>query len=146
MKKLLTCLMLALTLAVTAKAEEITLYNAEGTPTAYIDANDTDLTIYMWNGTPVAYLATGRGDYYNVYGYNGNHLGWYEDGRLYDHDGFIAGFIKGASSKYTRSEPYKSGKKYKPSKSYKKSAPYKPALKYSYSRESLSLLLMRGRN
>ena len=127
-----------------AIAEEITLYNLDGEPVAYIDAQDEDLTIYMWNGTPVAYLVPDDGAY-NIYGFNGEHLGWFEDGIVRDHDGYKVGFREGAITMYTKYEPYKSYKKYKPYKSYKKYAPYKPYYKTQYSDESLSLLLMLGK-
>lgn len=57
-----------------AVAEEITLFNADGETTAYIDTDDEDLTIYLWNGTPVAYLDP-DGEAFNIYGLNGKHLG-----------------------------------------------------------------------
>ena len=45
------------------------------------------MTNYLWNGRPVAYLDpdplnTG----FNVYGFDGTHLGWY-DGGVWDHEG-----------------------------------------------------------
>jgi hypothetical protein len=41
-----------------ALAEEISLFNAQGAASAYIDTDD-DLTIYLWSGKPVAYLDDG---------------------------------------------------------------------------------------
>lgn len=127
------------------RAEEITLFNANGEPTAYIDTDDDDLTIYMWNGYPVAYLTTTNDDDFNIYGFNGKHLGWYSDGIVRDHKGYAVGFIKGAVNIYTKYEPYKSYKQYKPYKSYKEYAPYKPYFQNSFSNESLALFLKRGR-
>lgn len=126
------------------KAEEISLFNEEGTPIAYIDADDEDLTIYMWNGLPVAYLYPSDSDAFDIYGFNGNHLGWFEDGIVRDHEGYVVGFQKGAINKYTKYEPYKSYKRYKPYKSYRQYAPYKPYYKNSFGTESLSIFLMRG--
>jgi len=126
-------------------AEEISLFNSDGDAIAYIDAEDEDLTIYMWNGTPVAYLDP-DGNAYNIYGFNGEHLGWLEDGIVRDHKGYAVGFQEGAINKYTKYEPYKSFKKYKPYKSYKKYAPYKPNYKNSFSNESLSLYLKKGKS
>lgn len=128
-----------------AYAEEIALYNASGEPTAYIDASQSDLPIFMYDGTPVAYLKTASGNYYHIYGFNGKHLGWLEDGRILDHKGYVAGFLKGGMTKYTRSEPYKYCKKYKPAKAYAQTAPYKPYSKHSFGNTSLSLLLLSGR-
>lgn len=128
-----------------ATAEEITLFNADGDPIAYIDTDDDDLTIYMWNGTPVAYLEP-NGDNYNIYGFNGTHLGWFENGIVRDHEGYAVGFKEGAVSIYTKYEPYKSYKQYKPYKAYKQYAPYKPYYKTQFSNEPLSLFLMRGKS
>lgn len=125
-------------------AEEITLFNSDGEATAYIDTEDEDLTIYMWNGTPVAYLES-NGNAFHIYGFNGQHLGWFEDGIVRDSKGYAVGFIKGATNIYTKYEPYKSYKKYKPYKSYKSYAPYKPYYKNTFSNESLSLFLMKGK-
>ena len=100
-------------------AEEISLFNSNGEPVAYIDTDDENCTIYMWNGYPVAYLTTTSDDDFNIYGFNGKHLGWFCDGIVRDHEGYAVGFQKGAVSKYTQYEPYKSYKQYKPYKSYK---------------------------
>tara|TARA_B100000579_G_C22334341_1_gene621995 strand:+ start:145 stop:570 length:426 start_codon:yes stop_codon:yes gene_type:complete len=123
--------------------QEISLFNSEGDAVAYIDTNDEDNTIYLWDGTPVAYLSP-QSNHYNVYGFNGNHLGWYEDGIVWDEDGDAIGFIKGAVNVYTKYESYKSYKKYKPYKSYKRYAPYKPYFSNSFSNESFILFLKKG--
>lgn len=53
---------------------EIALFGSQGEPIAYVeDANDK--TIFTFNGEPLAYIDKNN----NIYGYNGNHLGWYED-------------------------------------------------------------------
>ncbi len=127
-----------------AKAEEITMFDADGDAIAYIDTEDEDLTIYMWNGSPVAYLEP-NGDNFNIYGFNGNHLGWFENGIVRDHEGYAVGFKEGAASIYTKYEPYKSYKQYKPYKAYKQYAPYKTYYKTQFSNEPLSLFLMLGK-
>lgn len=125
-------------------SQEITLFNSNGDAIAYIDTNDDDNAIYLWNGTPVAYL-TPESSYYNIYGFNGNHLGWFEDGIVRNEEGDIIGFQKGSvSGVYTNYEPYKSYKKYKPYKSYKSYAPYKPYFSNNFSNESFVLFLKRG--
>ena len=141
MKTVTTILTLVLTTQLLL-AEEITLFNSTGEAIAYIDSED--LTIYMWNGTPVAYLDA-KGGLFNIYGFNGEHLGWYEDGIVRDHGGYVVGFIKGATNVRTNYEPYKAYKKYKPYKAYKKYAPYKPYNRNQFSTESLSLFLMKGK-
>ena len=103
------------------------------------------MTIYLWNGTPVAYLVT-NGDSFHIYGFNGKHLGWYEDGIVRDHSGYAVGFQKGATTVFTQYEPYKSYKQYKPYKSYKEYAPYKPYYRTNFSNESLSLFLSKGQS
>lgn len=144
LKSILITGLVLMSFNLTALAEEITLFNLDGEAVAYIDADDEDLTIYMWNGTPVAYLVTDDGAF-SIYGFNGQHLGWYEDGIVRDHEGYSVGFIKGATSIYTKYESYKPYKKYKPYKSYKKYPPYKPYSKTKFSNESLSLFLMLGK-
>ena len=139
---LLTVVFFGLTSNVFAK--EITLFDSDGEAIAYIDTDDEDLTIYLWNGKPVAYLVP-DGDAFNIYGFNGKHLGWFEDGIVRDHKGYVIGFKKGATSIYTKYEPYKSYKAYKPYKSYKEYAPYKPYYKSQFSGESLSLFLSKGK-
>ena len=125
-------------------SQEISLFDKNGEPSAYVDVGDEDNTIYLWNGLPVAYLSS-NGGYYNVYGFNGNHLGWYEDGIIRDHDGDAVAFKEGAvSGVYTKYEPYKSYKKYKPYKSYKQYEPYKPYFSSNFSNESFVLFLKRG--
>lgn len=143
MKNLFITMIFAL-ICTTASAEEISLFNSNGEPIAYIDVSDDDLTIYMWNGTPVAYLtAANKG--YNIYGFNGKHLGWFDGGLVINHEGYTVGFQKGSVNKHTKYEPYKSYKKPKPYKNYKQNAPYKPYAKNRYSTETLSLFLLRGK-
>ena len=102
-----------------AVASDISLYDKEGEAVAYIDTNDA--TIYLWGGKPVAYL-----DGTNIYGFNGNHIGWLEEGIIFDHDGNVAGFIKGAVNEPTQFESLKGLKELKPLKSLKELAPLKP--------------------
>jgi hypothetical protein len=144
MKQILLATVFSLFSVCFSFAEQITLFNSSGVATAYIDTDDA-LTIYLWNGTPVAYLVT-NGDSFHIYGFNGKHLGWYEDGIVRDHSGYAVGFQKGATTVYTQYEPYKSYKQYKPYKSYKEYAPYKPYYRTNFSNESLSLFLSKGQS
>jgi len=109
-----------------ASAQEITLFDSEGQARAYIDVNNSGMPIYLWDGEPVAYLKQSKTVGYSVYGFNGKHLGWFENGLLIDHEGYICGFIKGAINKYTAYEPYKGYKQYLPYKAYPDYEPYKP--------------------
>ena len=124
--------------------QEISLYNSDGDAVAFIDTTDEDTTIYWWGGEPVAYLTYESGSY-NIYGFNGTHLGWYEDGIIRNHEGDAVGFKKGSvRGVYTNYEGYKGYKQYKPYKSYQEYAPYKPYYSTSFSNESLILFLKRG--
>ena len=117
---------------------EESLYNTKGQAVAYI-AFDDDQTIYMWGGNPVAYI-----DSDNIYGFNGKHLGWYEEGAVRDHDGNIVGFNKCAANVFLAFEPFKAFKQLKPFKSFKEFAPFKPFYHSSGSKYTLENFLMRG--
>ena len=117
---------------------EETLYSLVGEAVAYI-AYDDGQTIYMWDGMPVAYL--NRED---IYGFNGKHLGWFEDGIVRDHDGYIVGFNKKAASVSLAFEPYESFKEFKPFKSFREFAPFKPFYRSIGSELSLDGFLRMG--
>ena len=128
-------------------AEEITLYNPQGIPIAYIDTDDEDIAIYMWDGNAVAYLhPDDMYDYHHIYGYNGKHLGWYEEGMVLDHNGYIVGFVEGVMNIYLQFEPFKLYKKIKPFKTFREFIPYKPVPQIYYSDEKLTDFLMKGTN
>lgn len=120
-------------------AEEVTLFDRYGKAVAYVDTDD-EMTIYLWGGTPVAYL-----DGENLYGFNGKHLGWFEEGIIRDHEGHVVGFVEGAINVFTKFEPLKSFKQFKPFKSFKEFAPFKPVYADRWSSTSLSILLGSGR-
>lgn len=115
MKKLLILITALISYWANGRAEEITLFDYQGVPVAYIDADDEDNTVYLWDGTPVCYLVADA-DKYDLYGFNGEHLGWSQKGLIINHDGYVVGFQKDALSMSTQYEPYKSYKKYKPYK------------------------------
>ena len=128
-----------LTLAASpAMASEVTLFDRYGSPAAYI-ATEEDPTIYLWDGTPTAYLVQS-----SIYGFNGAHLGWYEQGVVRDHEGSVAGFIRGAIDLPTRVETVKGAKQVKPVKSVKELAPSRPPDSAAWSREDLTRLLLAG--
>lgn len=79
---------------------ELTLYNQEKTAAAYIDY-DSESTIYLYEGEPAAYLVTEYGKDSTdattyIYGFNGQFLGWFDDGVMWDRDGNAVGAKKGA--------------------------------------------------
>jgi hypothetical protein len=119
--------------------DEITLVDSGGNAVAYIDTADRDFTIYLWNGSPVAYIAGN-----NVYGFNGNHLGWYRDGIIRDSNGYAVGASKSAFSGVTRVEPVKGVKRVKSVQSVRRVAPVTPVFKNSWSRNDLQSFLLSG--
>jgi hypothetical protein len=116
---------------------EITLFNKNGTPVAYI-ADDGE-TIYLWDGRPVAYL---KGD--KVYGWQGRQLGWFQNGTVFDIYGLRTGFIKSKSPIATEVEPLKAQKRLTPSRGKKQAQVIKPVLCYGYSNNPLEDLLEKG--
>jgi len=117
--------------------EEISLYNINGNPVAYI-ANDKE-TIYLWEGMAIAYVA---GD--KLYGWNGKHLGWFEDGIFYDLNGLRVGFTKDKNPGPAYIEPSKAAKYARYAK-YAKYAPNaKPVLSTQNSDINLRDLLKDG--
>src|SRR5260221_10479776 len=75
----LVALMIAVGMAIGAwAADEDPLFDAQGKAKAYIAE---DLTIYLWVGNPVASLdRDSAGDGFNIYGFNGKHIGWFVKG------------------------------------------------------------------
>lgn len=118
---------------------EETLFEPDGIPVAYL-AYDDENTLYLWDGTPVAYLETDN----RLYGFNGNHLGWYEKGIVRDLSGNKVGFNGKTLPVYAKYEPYKSYKRYKPYKSYQEYSKTKPSYTDSQSDITLSQFLFGG--
>lgn len=87
-------------------SQEVTLFDKNGEAIAYIDY-DEDATIFLWKGTPVAFLENDGGDIC-VFGFNGEFLGWYENGIIYDRKGYAVGARKGTVNMITKIEPIKS--------------------------------------
>lgn len=122
--------------------DEVTLFSSQGEAVAYIDTSD-ELTIYLWDGTPVAYLDEDISGGYNVYGFNGTHLGWFVKGIIRDHRGDASCAVKEVMQT-TRIEPFKSFKSFKPFKSFKSFAPMRPLFSNSFGQISCKFLLMTG--
>ncbi len=128
-----------------AIADELNLYDFWGNPVAYISA-ESDSAIYVWDGTPLAYLVK-NGRYHNIYGFNGKHLGWFEDGVIWDHGGNKVGFIKGAPDihVFPRAETERGPKQEKPDKDQIMPEPEKPAKKSDWSKITLTSMLYEGK-
>lgn len=108
---------------------ELTFYNRDGEPIAYTEDN---MHIYLFNGSSVAYL-----DYDSVYSYTGKHLGFFQDGCIWDHKGQCVFFTERASSgplkPIKKIKPVKGIKKVKPIKSVKQVKPVSPIRSSSWS-------------
>lgn len=80
---------------------EITLYDKDGRPKAYI-SEEKKFSIYLWSGESVCYL---RNEI--VYGWRGKHIGWYVDEILYTLKGEPIAFTKRTCPSITYAEPIK---------------------------------------
>lgn len=145
-----TPLLLALCIAFFAPAaqadDEISLFDATGKPVAYIDLDD-EMNIFLWDGTPVAYLERDRDNGgYDVYGFNGDHLGWFVNGVVWDHRGYGSCAIEDAIRGRTQFEPFKSLQKLTPLKSLTSLAPLRPILKGAFGDTPCRFLLAEGKS
>ena len=122
--------------------DEVSLFDADGRATAYV-AIDDELTLYLWSGQPVVYLDRGSSGWFDVYGFNGRHLGWFVNGIVWDHDG-KATCATEERLQTTKFEPFKSFKQFKPFKSFKEYAPFRPTLVQSWSRVPCRFWLEQG--
>jgi hypothetical protein len=129
-----------------SQIDETTLFNGDGSPEAYISFSQDNPTIYIWSGEPVAYLTSSLGDYFNIYGFNGKHLGWYLDGDVRSHEGNIVcgvhRVVRAVSS--PKPEPLKSNKQPAPPKSPKEPAPMRPLFRRQWSSTPCGLFLSEG--
>lgn len=124
--------------------DEVSLFDGNGKAQAYI-AVDDEMTIYMWSGKPVAYLKKGTGnDGYNVYGFNGKHLGWFTHGAIYGHDGKASCATAQVMASGTQTQPFKSFKQFKPFKAFTEYAPFQPYLAAKFGDTSCNFLLSEG--
>ena len=102
-------------------------------PMVFLDSTDTRIVylssrmFYTESGVPVAYL-----DGNDVYRFNGKHLGWLRDKRVFDHDGntVVIGVVE---SNQRSSWEYRTAP---PIKAPQEPAPILPALKLSWSSPS----------
>jgi len=126
-------------------ANETTLFDRTGEATAYV-VNATG-NIFLWDGTPAAYLESSRSRMpFSVYGFNGEHLAWFDGQLMRDHSGGVIAFVRGAvTNVIPRIEPIKSIKKIIPIKRIKRIEPILPLARNSFSNQSLQQLLESGR-
>jgi hypothetical protein len=124
-----------------APDREISLFDSGGRPVAYIAE---DLTLYLWSGAPVAYLGNDRREGFNLYGFNGKHLGWLTSGVIRDHDGNVVGAFKEAFRSPTKFESEKGRKEIKPTRSVTDLEPIQPLLSRDWSELPLRVFLLQG--
>jgi hypothetical protein len=117
---------------------EVILYDRQGSPSAYIAAGG-ESTIYLWTGEPVAYLVEDH-----VYGFNGHHLGWYQDGVVWDYTGVAVGFTSQTLPVDAKPEPARSARLPSPPRLPREAAPAEPPLTKGVFTESLATLLRLG--
>ena len=135
-------LLLTPTMRGIAQESEISLFDSDGTPVSYI-AMDDDMTIYSWSGKPLAYLESRSGGTgFNIYGFNGKHLGWFEDGVMRDHKGKGACGIGGVVN--AKLEPLKGLKQLKPLKALTQLEPLRPLDSLSWSDTPCAVFLYEG--
>jgi hypothetical protein len=143
MKKITLVLVGLLGLTLCVNAQEVSLYDSDGEAIAYIDY-DEDATIFMWDGTPVAFIEKDDDDLC-VFGFNGSFLGWYDNGIIYDKNGYAAGARKGAVNMVTKIERIKGIQKITPIRPITPITPIQPIFKSHWSNISLTEFLYFGK-
>ena len=140
MRRIIPLVLLLLFSAGRAADDETSLFDSTGKPVAYIAS---DLTVYLWSGEPVAYLYQ-ESEKVNVYGFNGEHLGWFKGGIVRDHDGYAVGAVREAVVGAVEFEPFKPFKQFKPFKSFREFAPSQPPFTQTWSDLPLRSFLLQG--
>ena len=126
----------------TSIAQETALFDKDGECRAYIDF-DQDATIFLVNGVAAAFLEK-DGDEIGIIGFNGEFLGWYEYGVLYDEKGDIVGFREGALNISTSAAPtFQVG--FAPITPISPIFPFQPYLSSRWSSQSLTEFLYFGK-
>jgi hypothetical protein len=135
--KLLGFLALVL-LAGTAAADQLALLDQGGKTVGYVDAQRRD-TVFLADGRPVAYLSSG-----SVYGFNGTHLGWVENGVVWSHSGEAMGTVHAPEDSKALLAGIKPGSYAAPRRLMRDIEPLKPEFQAGSSQQSLEQLLAQG--
>ncbi|ROR26705.1 Sel1 repeat-containing protein [Vibrio crassostreae] len=120
----------------------ILLFESNGQVVSYISFSD-QATIFDWDGSPLAYLVRKNETHTDVYGFNGDHLGWYQDKALFDQNGYATC----VSEDYLTNTSITSSPRSKqrlPYKSYREYSPYKPRMKKYFSDLTCKQYLRQG--
>jgi hypothetical protein len=139
-----TALLAVLLLLAGAWAQEVVLYDATASAAAFV-ASDT-LTLHLWSGEPIAYLERDPvGDSFSVYSPYGAHLGWFDEGFLWDHEGRIVAFTEGALEVAVRAPPRGENRfaQLPLLKRPREEAPLRPLWRYTWSQQELACLIGR---
>lgn len=105
----------------------MTFYDLHGKAIAYL--HNDGVNIYLFSGKPVAYLYNNA-----VYGFNGHHLGWFENGWIRDIRGNCVFFTENASG-----GPVRPARCAKPAKCTRYARPAKYARHARYARAAKTL-------
>jgi len=103
---------------------KLNFYDCNGTPYAY---SEDGKTLYTFEGKPVAYI-----DVNDIYAFAGSHLGYFEEGSIWDHNGNMLLFTNmsrfgcGPLKPKKSLKPLKALKTRRPLKGTKKTKPLKP--------------------
>jgi len=113
------------------KMGEIVIYDSAGIPTFRILRNGR---IVDFNGLSIGFIFDTH-----VYDYNGNHRGFFEEGILRDHDGFVVGYSDSVTSPVHPPFPLRQllpprlSEELEPLRPFLEIAPLKPLGKYEWS-------------
>ena len=121
----------------TLPAAEVAFFDSHRRAAAYLDAGD-GRTVYLWSGEPVAYLLED-----SIYGFNGKHLGWYTNGMIFDHEGYVVVSPAVAFRKPVEPAPARGLKGQTPSKRQQESKPLQPTLGGAWSDFSASEFFLK---
>ena len=103
-----------------------TFVDGRGQVVAYVVLNH-DMNIYMWSGEAVAYMLPNGSDGFQLYRFNGKHMGWYTQGLLIDHRGDTVCVRKEALDwRAPIIEPVKSKRLLAPTRGVQEQAPVRP--------------------
>ena len=114
------------------------LFDGKGQPVAYIEV-DGERIVYLWSGHAVAYFFGDR-----IFGWNGNHIGWYAEGVLYDTHGQRVGSIGDKCPRALQATRVKSAKHARSAKFARKPEYERPAYRNHYSEQDFGEFLMEG--
>ena len=120
-------------------ADALSFYDSQGKATAYIAVED-GLAVYMWSGEAVAYLAED-----SFFGVNGKHLGWYQDGAIYDRAGAIVAVPAAALAQTPDPARPRSPRQQLPPAREREARPSKPVFGRSWSKTPAREFFLSGR-